>query len=724
MAFLGFVSCLLIVPFAAAQRKSGNITPKNILVVYSFADRKEFTAIDSLKSGMRSVIPSPLNFYVENIESRRFDDKSYEQHLANNFKNTYGRVKLDLVIPDNFPALEFILRHRSELFPGTPIVFFDLDEAWLAEQKLPPDVTGVTAIVDVKATIDLALRFHPSASTIAVVIDNSPYERYWLARIRSEITRRQNKLNEVDLVALPAGEVMQRVDQLSPNAIVLYQLSYQETAQPAIGANELAEWIGRRFPTYNIFPWNCIDHECIAGDSFDGYRQIDLVSQVAKRVLSGERPENIPITHDTLHHSVVNWRSLEKWHISESALLPGTQVVFREPTVWERYRDYIVAAIIVMVAQAFLIAALLWQRARKLRAEAVLRESEERFRLLANTTPTLIWMCDAHGKATYLNDRRLEFTGPDPKAGYGDAWVSYVHPDDVDYVRESFSHSLKNQQPYSREYRLRRTDGVYRWIFNVASPRRNSDGSFAGFIGSIIDITDQKLAREALQRLSGQLIEAQENERRRIARELHDDICQKLALLSVELSQASYGANGSAGKLEEIRNHCSEIANDVQSLSHKLHSFKLDYLGIVPALRGFCEEFSRQHEVAVEFTERDVPPDVAQNASLCLFRITQEALRNALKYSRTRSFAVELTGDGDEVRLEVRDWGTGFDLREARRKHGLGLVSMRERVNLVRGTFSIESAPGEGTRIVAVVPIVDQNGSSPEALTVSETETA
>jgi PAS domain S-box-containing protein len=728
LILLGLLSCVLIVPSARAQKKPVDVTSKNILVVYSFADRKEFSAIDALKSGMRSVIHWPLNFYVENIESRRFDDKSYEQDLADNLKNTYGRVKLDLVIPDNFPALEFVLRHRNELFPGTPIVFFDLDEAWLAAQKLPPGVTGVTAIVDVNATIDLALRLHPSTGTVAVVIDNSPYERYWLARIRSGIARHQNELNEIDLVALPAGEVMQRVDQLPTTTIVLFQRSYQETAQPAIEVSELAEWVGRRLPTYGIFPWYCIDHEGIGGDSFDGHRQISLVSEVARRVLSGERPERIPVVHDTAHHIVADWRVARNWHIPESAFPPGTEFVFREPTVWERYRDYILAAIAVIIAQALLIAALLWQRARKQKAEAVLRESEERFRLLANTTPSLIWMCDDHGMTTYLNDRRFVYTGSDKNAGYGDTWISFIHPDDVHYVLDSFSRSLKTRQGYTREYRLRRSDGVYRWVFNVASPRVNDDGSFGGFIGSIIDITDQKLAREALQKLSGQLIEAQEKERRRIARELHDDICQRLALLSVELGQASRSSNGSTNKLEEIRKHCSEIANDVQTLSHKLHSSKLDYLGIAPALKGFCEEFSRQHEVMVEFREINVPGDVPKDASLCLFRVTQEALRNAVKYSRTNSFAVELTGGADEVQLEVTDWGAGFDVQEARRNRGLGLISMRERVNLVHGRFSIESVPGEGTRVIAFVPLAAQNESSPEELTMtgaaSETETA
>ena len=257
-------------------------------------------------------------------------------------------------------------------------------------------------------------------------------------------------------------------------------------------------------------------------------------------------------------------------------------------------------------------------------------------------------MCDAQGKITYLNERRIAFTGPDPTAGYGDTWAAYVHPDDLKNVLDTVSEALETHQPFSREYRLRRSDRVYRWMFDVASPRLNGDGSFGGFIGSAIDTTDQKLAQQALENVSGQLIEAQEKERSRIARDLHDDICQRLALLSMELGQVNRSSNGSPEamkkSLEDIRKHCSEIAGDVQSLSHQLHSSKLDYLGIVAAIRGFCTELSKQHELDIEFSERNVPTHLPKDVSLCLFRIAQEALHNAVKYSGVKQFIVELSG--------------------------------------------------------------------------------
>ncbi len=283
------------------------------------------------------------------------------------------------------------------------------------------------------------------------------------------------------------------------------------------------------------------------------------------------------------------------------------------------------AGIALIIAQVLLIIGLPWHWRRKRTIETVLRESEERFRVTTDTTPSLIWMCDEEGNVTYLNGRRLAFTGQDPQAGFEDTWTAYVHPEDWQSVQQANSRGLESQEEFSKEYRLRRRDGVYRWMLDIASPRVNGDGSFAGFIGSAVDVTDQKLAQEALEKLSGRLIEAQEQERSRIGRELHDDICQRLALLAMELDKADCVANGAAGAMKkqmiEVRRHCYEIADDVQALSRQVHSPKLEHLGIVTALRSFSKEFSQQHQVKVEFAEENVPNPLPKDVSLALFRV-------------------------------------------------------------------------------------------------------
>ena len=563
--------------------------------------------------------------------------------------------------------------------------------------------------------IDLALHLHPGVDTVAIITNNSPFERYWLDAVHAELARRKETVREVDLVGVPPAELMERVAGLPPQTIILFQEAPQDSVQPAVGAFDVLASVGQRRPTYCIFPVLCLNHGGIGGADFDYKEQASLAAELARRVFSGERPENIPIVHASTDEVRVDWRQLRRWNIPLSALPPGSAVLYREPTFWERDRNYIIAAIVVILAQALLIAALLWQRARKRKAEAILRESEERFRQMADTTPALVWMCDQRGKVTYLNERWVEFTGSEPNAGYGDTWTPYVHPDDLKNAVDTLSQGLKTQASFSNESRLRRHDGVYRWMLGVASPRLNGDGSFAGFIGSAIDVTDQKLAQEALEKVSGQLIEAQEKERSRIARDLHDDICQRLALLSMELEQANRTLNGSSAatneRLEEIQQHCSEIAGDVQALSHQLHSSKLDYLGIVAAIRAFCKEYAKQHQVSIKFTDEDVPKHLPKDVSLCLFRVAQESLHNAVKYSGVAQFAVTLKMVASEIQLEVSDNGAGFDVEEAK-GNGLGLVSMQERVHFVHGEIFVESEPGKGTRIIVRIPAADASSAA------------
>jgi signal transduction histidine kinase len=241
------------------------------------------------------------------------------------------------------------------------------------------------------------------------------------------------------------------------------------------------------------------------------------------------------------------------------------------------------------------------------------------------------------------------------------------------------------------------------------------NGSFDGFIGTANDVTDQKQAQEALEKMGGRLIAAQEEERSRIARELHDDICQRLALLSLELEQASQSWDGLSpvnGRLDEIRQHSSAIGADVQALSHQLHSSKLDYLGLGAALRSFCKEVAHSQEVKVDFMVEEVPTHLPANLSLCLFRVAQEALQNAVKHSGVRRFVVELRAAADEIELRVHDSGVGFDIEAAKEHGGSGLISMQERVHLVRGSFSIHSGLGDGTTVSVRVPLAAEAKAS------------
>jgi PAS domain S-box-containing protein len=236
-----------------------------------------------------------------------------------------------------------------------------------------------------------------------------------------------------------------------------------------------------------------------------------------------------------------------------------------------------------------------------------------------------------------------------------------------------------------------------------------------GAVVAFIDITHRKLAEAALAGISRKLIEAQEHERTRIARELHDDIGQRLALLAIELQQLPEGfpdlPDKVSDRVTELWKQTSEIATDLQSISHELHSSKLQYLGVTAAIRGFCKEFGEQQKVEINFTSHDLPMPLSPDISLCLFRVLQEALHNSAKHSGVRHFEVRLWGTADEIHLTVSDSGIGFDREATKVGRGLGLTSMEERLKLVNGTLSIDSQPKGGTTIHACVPLSSGSGS-------------
>jgi PAS domain S-box-containing protein len=345
----------------------------------------------------------------------------------------------------------------------------------------------------------------------------------------------------------------------------------------------------------------------------------------------------------------------------------------------------------------------------------VVRESEERFRLVANKAPVMIWMAGTDRQCTYVNQPWLEFTGRPLDAELGNGRVEGVHNEDLKRCLEAYSQAFDQRQSFEMEYRIRRNDGEYRWILDTGVPRFKPDGSFAGYIGSCLDITDRKLAEEALASVGRRLIEAHEEERTWIARELHDDIGQRIALLAIELGRCDHQAPGSVVDMHEyLQLACQrvyDLGKDIQALSHRLHSSKLEYLGLVAAAKSFCHELSEQRNVRIAFKHSDIPAAIPKEISLCLFRVLQEALQNAVKHSADQNLTVEVHGTNAGISLIVSDSGIGFDWQDAMNRRGLGLISMRERLRLVNGELSIQSEPGRGTTVLARVPLGQQDHS-------------
>jgi PAS domain S-box-containing protein len=349
------------------------------------------------------------------------------------------------------------------------------------------------------------------------------------------------------------------------------------------------------------------------------------------------------------------------------------------------------------------------------RAEEALRESEARLRLAAQAGRMYVYEWDVATDATVRSEQYANILGLTgvPRSDTRQQFLSRVHPDD----RAKFIAAVADLTPENPttkiSYRVLRPDGGVIWLEKSGRAFFDAQGKMLRMVGIVADITERKLGEEALSGVSRRLIEAQEQERTRIARELHDDFGQRLALLTIELEQLQQNPPDLPAEVRsrmgELRRQTSEIATDIQSLSHELHSSRLEYVGIAAAMRGFCQEFGEQQRVEIDFKIHDLPSPLSSDISLCLFRVLQEALHNSAKHSGVRHFAVQLWGMLGEIHLTVSDSGAGFDREVAKQSRGLGLISMEERLKLLDGTFSIESQPKRGTTIHARVPLAQES---------------
>jgi PAS domain S-box-containing protein len=344
------------------------------------------------------------------------------------------------------------------------------------------------------------------------------------------------------------------------------------------------------------------------------------------------------------------------------------------------------------------------------RQETILRNSEERLRLAAQAGNMFAYEWDAATDVIVRSEESANILGIDQSVRLtGEQSLGRIHPDDRERVAAAVANLNAENPRLKISYRILRPDDTEIWVERNSLAHFDEHGSILRIVGMIADVTERKRAEAALSSARLRLIEAQEQERTRIARELHDDIGQRLALLTVELDLLQNGANGVSvevkERLEQLGKQSAEIASDTQSLSHELHSARLDYLGLTAAVKGFCREFSKRQQMEVDFKSHDVPASVPSDISLCLFRVLQEALNNSAKHSGAENFVVRLWGAPNEICLSVRDSGAGFDSEAVKESHGLGLVSMEERLAMVNGSLYIDSHPNIGTTIYARVPL-------------------
>ena len=701
---------MALLPSTARAQQAA--TPKRILVLYWYNKDWPANAVfgQSFQAILQTAPAGHTEYYAESLESNQFPGENQSQLLHDYLRQKYADRHLNVVVAVTDAALDFLLKYRDDLFPNTPIVFISSKLPTAKELTGGPGMTGILLPVTYRETVDLALRLHPNTEQVFVISGTLEHDKRYEMLARQELQDYESKVDIHYLTDLSPGELIAKTQSLPERSIVLYIWQQVHNDRGTLlESRDVLDLFAHSTPVpiYGIASWQ------VGRGIVGGYlRYLDAnapkVAEIALRITNGERAQNIRI-ESTPVVRMFDWRELKRWGIREDRLPPGSMIEFRTPSFWEQYKGYAIALISVFIIESGLILGLVINRARRKRAEVALRESEKRFHNMADTAPVMIWMSDASAQCIYVNQRWLDFTGHSLEEELGEGWTGGVHPEDYNSCLKEYKYAFDLRKPFTLEYRHRCGDGKYRWVYGSGIPRISAGEEFLGYIGTCIDITGRKAAEQALMDLSGQLIHAREDERARIARELHDDLNQRVALLSIGLDQLNHilseSQNRSAEMVQDMIGQAARLSTAIHRLSHDLHPSKLTHLGLVTTVKSLCAELSEGYGLNIEFRHAGVPATLAKDVSLCLYRIAQESLNNVIRHSGAKDALVELCGTEEKIELRISDSGRGFDVESARSKGGLGLLSMRERLRLVGGDISIRSQSSRGTEVNVSVPL-------------------
>jgi PAS domain S-box-containing protein len=652
----------------------------------------------------------PIDFIEVSLQPIRVSRSAPEDSMVRHVQSMLAGRQAALVVPIGGPAAEFAQRNRQQLFPGAPMLLAGVDRRFVHSGAMSPNDTAMAVDHEPARLVDNILNILPDTKTIFVVVGTSHLAQAWLVEMKRTFQRFEGRVTFSWANELSFAEMVTRSASLPPHSAILFAiLALDAKGVPQIEEQALAELHNAaNAPIFGLRSTQ-LGLGIVGGPLLSIEDLSRNTAAVARRLLGGEAPQSIHAATQTLASPVFDWRELRRWSIDDANLPSGSTVLFREPTTWELYQRPIVAAITVVSVQVMIVVALVANLARRRRAERALRESEGRLRLLSNAAPVMLWVAGPDKLCADVNQVWLDFTGRSIEEERGTGWGDSVHSDDLSEWLETYDSAFARREGFRREYRLRRSDGEYRWVLDTGAPRVLDDGSFAGYIGSAFDVTDLKLARLALSSLSQRLMQAQEHERAWVARELQDDLCQRLIVLTAQLHGLGRSRNGDD---EEIRSRVGElsgqfgaVATEIFAISDQLHSSNLARLGLPSATSIFCKELSAQHDVVFQLEDEAMPLEVPNDVAVALFRVMQEAVRNAVRHSGARRVTVALRGRPGEIELEVADTGVGFDPDAISTSPGLGLIGMRERLSLVNGECAIDARPGRGTLIRARVPL-------------------
>jgi PAS domain S-box-containing protein len=675
LCFAGALWFYLAAGTAAAQGKS-------VLILHESESNLPAGVIlgNAIREVLVSGISPSVTVYDEYLDLDRFPGPDHKIVMAEFLRKKYAKSHIDAVLATGNRALEFMLGHRRDLFPGASLTFDIVPTSWLAEYPPPPDVVGIVAHTDFAPTLELALQLQPDARQLVVVSGAGLQDQTVEALARKELDKYESRLRTIFLSGLPMKELVKEVGRLPRDTIVLYLTIYKDGAGQLFYPRDAAKILSdaSSAPVYGLV--ETFLEKGIVGGHIDTYSAMGRAAGLLlQRILAGEHPtmEQLGVAGSSANY--VNWLQLQRWGIDESRLPPGTMVKFKEPSLWTEYRWQIVTVFGLVAIQTLLLTALLIQAAGRRRAERDVKASEARMALAAESAKLGIWHWDASTREFWATNIFEEIMGfaPADNATF-DQFFARVHPDDRPMARDAFEKALAGAEPLQMECRLVASDGATQWIIAAGRLTLGPTGKRARLMGIVADVTRRKLAEADAANQRAQLAHiTRVSMLGELSGALAHELNQPLTAILSNAQAAQHFLAKEEPDLAEIRSIIADIVSDdiragevIQQLRSLLKKQEVQYEPV--DLNGVVAEVQRfVHSELIARNVRlitDLSPDLGrvagshvqlQQVFLNLLINSCDALQDGKLEDRTLTISTS-PGDNGGVQVSFADNGPGI----------------------------------------------------------------
>jgi PAS domain S-box-containing protein len=745
-SFLGKLFLLSLAALLLAPNIAQGGTPpqaKKILLLYSYQAvlPANLEWDEAIRLALKGKDEQPLAYYTEFLDLSLFPDESYVQGLLNILRIKYGTQKIDLIIPVGDLAYAFLRAHGSALFPGSPIVFCAVARQQVESLQLTPNITGVVAWIDVQGTLAAALRLQPKTRRVVLVGGTGKTDRVFQHLAREALRPYEGQLEVTFFIDLPMAEILQRVSGLPPQTLVIYLSMFRDSTGQDFVPLEALERVAQaaKVPVYGLWE-TLLGHGMVGGHLMSFKEQGRLVGEMGRRVLNGDKPENIPIVYEGANVYAFDWRQLKRWGLQERDLPAGSQVRFKEPSLWESHRKEILWTTAAFSLLSLLIVGLLVNLRRRRRAEDELHQAELKYRIVADFTYDWEYWKNLDGSLRYVSPSCERISGyrPEDFLRRPELFRQIIVPEDRDLWEAHNCDALENPGVREALFRVQRPDGTVRWLEHVCQPVTDEAGRFVGIRGSNRDITKRKQAeiqerqhREDLAQV-GRIATLSE-----LTGSLAHEIMQPLMAI-MNNSQAARrlldNANPDLGEVKEIIDDITKGSERASGVIHQLRQHlkpgppELTQLDINDLVQSLIPLVARQaasnHINLVCQLAQGLPaitgnPIQLEQVILNLVVNSIEAMKGMTDGPREIILQTDRE-DEHTLRVSVLDTGPGvkpedlqrlFDTFFTTKKEGmgLGLSISRSIIKSHRGRLWATPNPGGGTALHLTLPVAREH---------------